>query len=169
MVIDTINNEIQSSPIRVYCDDTRFDGAWGIGGGDIKDIACTLKALPGVKDKIQFSQNIINEHGEFKIFSIFIVSFFGDHGQVGYEFLYSALEKSRVMVQTDDHWYPVTEMWGEQVQIFSRSVTLTCFIYDAHYHGGLCECINYEILNPKWEKYWDLFGLISEVEFVTVK
>lgn len=169
---EVLDAEVQTSPIRVYWDDGNFDGGWW-AGDKMKHVGCTLKALPGMRGKIPFSQSIVrNDYGVPTIFLSFTVSFFGDHGQIGYEFLYSALERSRywTISSSDDHGFSVTEMWGEQVHIFSRSVIITCASYGGSYHGVLCECINYEILNPKWEKYWDLFMLTpNQVEFITVK
>jgi len=167
-VIDTINNEIQSNPIRVYHDDGSFDDGWWTEA-DTRIAVCALKALPGVRGKIPFSQSMVRNNYEVPtIFLNFTVFFFGWEGQIGYEFLYSALERSRhwTVSQTDGYGFSDAEM---QEGNFSKSVTISCTSYSLSYIGDLCECINYEIQNLKWEKYWYLFGLKPEVEFITVK
>jgi hypothetical protein len=166
-----MNDVAESHPVIVYKNNDKYNDAW-YNRNHIKEIGCTLEGIPGIRGKISFSESITrNNYGITDMILHFTISFFGDEGSIGCEFLYSALENSRywAVANVADNGYTVKEICGESVSIFSRSITIVSNDSDRGSAKDLCKCINTEINDPKWADHIEKFSLIFTGDFIKIK
>lgn len=151
--------------VRVYKNDEKYRGVY-----DIESVGCTLAGIPGMRKISYFQEMLTNSYGIIDHILSLRISFFGEHGEIGYRFLYSALEDSRYWsirnISDDDYLV-------DAVSIFDRSILI---ISKGHFNDEVSEdllrCINSEIKNPKWIKYINNFGLHTDtslISFIKIK
>ena len=152
--------------VRVYKNDEKYRGVC-----DIESVGCTLAGIPGMRKISYFQEMLTNSYGIIDYILSLRISFFGEHGEIGYRFLYSALEDSRYWSIRDlsNNDYLVEDDWSA-VPIFARSIFI---IAKGHFNDeaseDLLRCINSEIRNPKWIEHINNFDLHTDISFIKVK
>jgi hypothetical protein len=139
----------------VYKQGDNLDDAWYLND-EINSIACCLLGIPGIEGRISFSDHVTRSNSGFVDRTLhFTVSFKGHDGQIGSEFLYSSLENSFNWFISENN---STSLSFDHELYFEQNITLVGSSRNFPV-TDIINCVNQEIQNPRWEKYWDRFSL----------
>lgn len=154
----------ENFPVIVYKQGDKIDDIWYLNE-EINSIACCLLGIPGIQDRISFSDQIVRYVSGMVDRSLhFTIAFRGPEGKIGYEFLCSCLENSANWIISENN---STLLSFDDELNYEHNITLVgssrCLPVT-----DLINCVNQEIQNHRWEKYWDKFSLHFSGEFIDI-
>jgi hypothetical protein len=150
--------------VTVYKKRDELDDAWYLNE-EINAIVCCLLGIPGIQDRISFSDHVVKTVSGMVNRSLhFTVTFRGPEGQIGSEFLYSCLEDSVNWVISENN---STSLSFDSEIYFEQNITLVGSNRNFPV-TDIIGCFNKEIQKPRWEKYWDKFSLKFSGEFIDI-
>ena len=160
-MIDT--EDIDQFPVILY-NEERFELNDRYKGKDLKDLLCSVFAIPGISGPMRFSEGFSGNHtgGAYQRSISFSLKFEGMSGRIGMEFLHSALERTR-------YWHIASDISIDYTDDTIATELQCDEIHPASIMDFL-RCVNTEInTNPRWGEYANLFCVISTSAFKRVK